>query len=137
MKLTLLNKTDTKIPKSLFTPILKRLSQVEPRLAQTELELLLTDNDEIQILNRDYRGKDKPTDVLSFSLDDETTLGQLIISVERAKEQAGEVGQSLEEELRFLFAHGLMHLCGYDHEKPEDEAVMLPKVYQVLGRIPL
>lgn len=135
MKLTLLNKTNHEVPKSLFTPILKRLPEVEPGLPHTELELLLTDNAEIQILNRDYRGKDKATDVLSFSLDDDTTLGQLVISLERTEEQAKEVGNSFEEELKFLFAHGLIHLCGYDHETPEEEAVMLPKVYRVLGRI--
>ncbi len=137
MKLTFLNKTDKKISKTLFSSLLKNLSKVEPELPQTEMELLLTDNAEIHELNRIYRGKDKPTDVLSFSLDDEENLGQLVISVERAEEQAKEIGQSLEKELQFLFAHGTMHLCGYDHEVPEDEAVMLPKVYQLLGRKPI
>ncbi|QQR54460.1 rRNA maturation RNase YbeY [Candidatus Peregrinibacteria bacterium] len=135
MKLIYLNKTSEKVSKTLFTKILKCLPKVEPQLTQTELELLLTNDTEIQNLNRNYRGKDRPTDVLSFSLEDEHTLGQIVISVERARAQAETLDQPLEEELRFLFAHGLMHLCGYDHETPEEEAVMLPKTYQVLGRI--
>lgn len=134
MKLTYLNKTDKKIPKSLFAQVLKELPKVEPGRCETELELLLTDNTEIHSLNKIYRGKDRPTDVLSFSLDDPKNLGQLVISVQRAEEQAEEIGQSLREELRFLFAHGLLHLCGYDHEIPEEEAVMLKKTYTLLGR---
>lgn len=135
MKLNFLNKTDKKIPKSLFTQLLKTLPKVEPHVKQTEMELLLTDNTEIHELNRVYRGKDRPTDVLSFGLEDDVNLGQLVISVERAEEQAKEVGNTFEEELRFLFAHGTMHLLGYDHEVPEDEKIMLEKVYQLLGRI--
>lgn len=134
MKLSFLNKTDKKVPKSLFTELLKELFKVEPNVKQTEMELLLTTNAEIQELNRIYRGKDRPTDVLSFGLDDDVNLGQLVISVERTEEQAKEVGNIFEEELRFLFAHGVMHLLGYDHEVPADEKVMLEKVYQLLGR---
>ena len=135
MKLNFLNKTDKKIPKILFTELLKKLPIVEPNIPQTEMELLLTDNAEIQELNRTYRGKDRPTDVLSFGLEDDVNLGQLVISVERTEEQAKEVGNTFEEELRFLFAHGTMHLLGYDHEVPADEKIMLEKVYQLLGRV--
>lgn len=135
MKLNFLNKTDKKIPKTLFTELLKKLPTVETNIPQTEMELLLTDNAEIQELNRTYRGKDRPTDVLSFGLEDDTNLGQLVISVERTEEQAKEVGNTFEEELRFLFAHGTMHLLGYDHEVPADEKIMLEKVYQLLGRV--
>lgn len=134
MKLTYTNSTSKKISKTLFTALLKNLPKVVPIVTQKEVELLLTNNAEIHVLNKTYRGKDRPTDVLSFSLEDPVNLGQLVISVERAEEQAKEIGQSLEEELRFLFAHGLLHLCGFDHEKPEDEAIMLPKTYELLGR---
>lgn len=134
MKLTYTNSTSKKIPKTLFTSLLKNLPKVVPAVTQKEVELLLTNNEEIHALNKTYRGKDRPTDVLSFGLEDPVNLGQLVISVERAEEQAKEIGQSLEEELRFLFAHGLLHLCGFDHEVPEDEAIMLPKTYQLLGR---
>lgn len=134
MKLTYLNQTETPISKALFTALLKRLPLVIPGISQTELELLLTGDAEIHELNRVYRGKDRPTDVLSFGLEDPVNLGQLVISVERAREQAAQIGQSLEEELRFLFAHGLLHLLGYDHEEPEEEKVMLEKTYELLGR---
>ncbi len=134
MKLTFKNDTSVKIPKLLFTKLLKDLPKLLPSLTQTEVELWLTTNENIQALNKSYRNKDRPTDVLSFGLEDPVSLGQLVISVERAEEQAKEIGQSLEEELRFLFAHGLLHLCGYDHEDPEEETVMLAKTYQLLGR---
>lgn len=134
MKLTIVNSTSTKVPKTLFTTILKRLPEVLPPIAQSELELLLTTDEEIHALNKTYRGKDRPTDVLSFGLEDDTNLGQLVISIPRAKEQAVQIGQSLNEELRFLFAHGLLHLLGFDHEDPADEKVMLEKAYKLLGR---
>jgi probable rRNA maturation factor len=134
MKLTIVNATETRVPKTLFTTILKRLPEVLPPITQTELELLLTSDEEIHALNKSYRGKDRPTDVLSFGLEDNTNLGQLVISIPRAKEQAVQIGQSLNEELRFLFAHGLLHLLGFDHEDPADEKIMLEKAYKLLGR---
>ncbi len=134
LTLTLVNQTAQKVSKKLFTDLLKRLPEVEASDRHTQVELLLTDNAEIHELNRVYRGKDRPTDVLSFGLEDEENLGQLVISLERTAEQAKEVGHSFEEELQFLFTHGLFHLLGYDHENPEDEKVMLAKVYALLGR---
>jgi probable rRNA maturation factor len=134
MKLTLVNSTQTKVPKTLFTELLKRLPKVLPPLTQTELELLLTTDEEIHALNKAYRGKDRPTDVLSFTLDEPKTLGQLVISIPRAQQQAEDLGQTLNEELRFLFTHGLLHLLGYDHEDPEEEKRMLEKTYALLGR---
>ncbi len=87
-----------------------------------EVSLLLSSDDTIQRLNRDYRGKDKPTDVLSFAYDEGSLLGEIIISVDTARRQARELGYSLEEELTRLLVHGLVHLLGYDHEKgPEEE----------------
>ncbi len=136
MKLTVVNSTKTRVPKTLFMKILDQLPKVIPGITQTELELLLTTDEEIHALNKTYRGKDRPTDVLSFGLEDPTNLGQLVISVPRAREQAEQIGQALNEELRFLFAHGLLHLLGYDHEDPADEKIMLGKAYKLLGRIP-
>ena len=88
-----------------------------------ELSILLTNDSEIHDLNRDYRGKDKPTDVLSFSqLESEYahlsgSLGDLVISVERAAVQARQHKHSLEQEVLRLLIHGILHLFGYDHEK--------------------
>lgn len=139
MKLIFENQSNTKVSKRLFSEILKRLHAEIPDIKESEVELLITDNCEIQRINKAYRDKDKPTDVLSFAEreigSNSDSLGQIIISIERAEEQAKELGQRLSEELRFLFTHGLLHLLGYDHEKPEDEKIMLEKAYKILRRI--
>lgn len=88
------------------------------------MELVLVDDNEIQDLNKEHRGKDKPTDVLSFPFEsefDHLPLGSIIISVDTAKRQANEEGNSLEMELQILFLHGLLHLQGYDHETDNGE----------------
>lgn len=136
LKLLYSNETDVPIPKKLFETILGRLPTVESPTSHEDLELLLTTDEVIHRLNKQYRGKDKPTDVLSFSLEDPVHLGQLVISVNRAREQATQIGQSLEEELQFLFTHGLLHLLGYDHEEPDEEKIMLQKAYALLQRKP-
>lgn len=103
-----------------------------------ELSLLLTDDEKIQALNREFRGLDKPTDVLSFPLweaqppvgqgarsdaspDAPLLLGDIVISLETAAAQAAEYGHSMERETMFLLVHGLLHLLGYDHELGEQE----------------
>jgi len=92
-----------------------------------ELSLSFVSGEEIRGLNNMYRQKDTPTDVLSFpdSMD-------IVICVEVAKRQAEEYGHSLERELAFLTVHGLLHLLGYDHCRPEDEAVMLKIQEEIL-----
>lgn len=82
-----------------------------------ELSLVLSDNGYIRELNREYRGIDRATDVLSFPLEDDFMLGDVVISVEKAITQAGEFGVSLDEELGRLLVHGTLHLIGFDHVK--------------------
>jgi len=100
-----------------------RLVPPNPRFAEvTSLTLLLTDDAEIHTLNRDFRGKDKPTDVLSFPFspprgEADPHLGDLAISVDTLQKQARGYGVSVEEELLRLLIHGTLHLFGYDHEK--------------------
>jgi probable rRNA maturation factor len=96
---------------------------------QSMLSLAFVTDSEIQGLNLEWRGKDKPTDVLSFSAQEgepmpgtEHLLGDIVISVDTALTQAEHLGHSLHEELAVLFAHGLCHLMGYDHEKSASEA---------------
>ena len=96
-----------------------------------EVSLSLVDNEEIQRLNRDYRGKDQPTDVLSFPLVEEgmpdygeKLLGDIVISVERAIEQAEEYNHSLDREIAFLTVHSMFHLMGYDHMDEASEREM-------------
>lgn len=97
-------------------------------VAEGELSVLLTDDATIHPLNRDWRGKDRPTDVLSFSqLEGDPVpglplvLGDVVISLETAQRQADERGHSLENEVQVLLVHGIVHLLGHDHEV-DDEA---------------
>jgi len=110
----------------------KKLEEMESRmldyfgLSGSDVDLYLTDDEEIRVLNRTYRNRDKATDVLSFPLKDKwnSSLGEIIISVETADRQKEE--QSLGEEILQLFVHGLLHLLGYDHETEEDSRKMRP-----------
>jgi probable rRNA maturation factor len=90
-----------------------------------ELSLVFCDDAFIHTLNRDYRGKDKPTDVLSFPQDvDSGILGDVVISVPTATRQAEEGGRTLTQELEWLFLHGALHLLGYDDETDEQAEAM-------------
>ena len=97
-----------------------------------EVSVTLTDNEGIHALNKQYRNIDAPTDVLSFPLveyenteeppvDEATMLGDIVISLERAEEQADEFGHSFEREVAFLTVHSMLHLLGYDHVNSEAE----------------
>lgn len=109
-----------------------------------EVSLSFVTNDEIRTLNRDYRGIDKVTDVLSFPLltDDEfdvdyeeQSLGDIVISIERANEQAKEYNHSLEREICFLVCHSMFHLLGYDHMEEEEFQQMHSKEEEVLNKL--
>jgi probable rRNA maturation factor len=135
--------------------ILHKAGDIE-QVTEGEVALTFVDNDTIQELNRSYRGLDKPTDVLSFamrdngeeemditfdedmqnSMDDEL-LGDIIISIPRAKEQSIEYGHSLEREIGFLFVHGFLHLIGYDHQDTGSEKAMFAKQEQILACVGL
>ena len=104
-----------------------------------EVSISFMDSDEIHVLNRDYRGKDAPTDVLSFPVNDTLAmsagrpLGDIVVCMEAAQRQARDYGHSLERELAFLIVHGMLHLLGYDHETPEDEAAMFTAQDEILN----
>ncbi|MDP4127599.1 MAG: rRNA maturation RNase YbeY [Bacillota bacterium] len=110
---------------------------------EAEVSLTLVNDQRIHELNRDYRGVDRPTDVLSFALQDETDepdsefeddmLGDIVISVERAMEQAEEYGHSFEREIVYLAVHGTLHLLGYDHEEENDKQEMRGKEEEVMA----
>ncbi len=84
-------------------------------LVDAELSISLTDDDGIRELNRRYRDLDRPTDVLSFPMDDPSLIGDVVISVERARSQAARYSVSLDREMARLLVHGILHLVGYDH----------------------
>jgi len=115
-----------------------------------EVSVALVDNDYIRELNKTYRGKDAPTDVLSFPMlepgevDDvpsegevEQLLGDIVISLEKAEEQAKSYGHSFEREVAFLVVHGVLHLLGYDHEIEEERKIMRQKEEEVLKALGL
>ena len=129
----------------LVEKLLQHAASVENIEPETEVSVTFVTNDTIQDINREYRGKDQPTDVISFALEElgegEMTvtfegmpriLGDIIISTDRAKEQAEEYNHSFERELGFLAVHGFLHLLGYDHMEPEEEKVMFTKQDEIL-----
>ena len=102
------------------------LREITSSLTKQQLELIITDNAHIAELNKTHRGKETPTDVLSFPLDATgmipiMPLGSIVISSEFARQKAKEFGHSAESELTLLFIHGLLHLLGYDHETDRGE----------------
>ncbi|MFC3882963.1 rRNA maturation RNase YbeY [Bacillus songklensis] len=110
-----------------------------------ELSITFVDNARIQEINREYRDKDKPTDVISFAMEElgegeveiigedmPTILGDIIISIPKTHEQAEEYGHSFMRELGFLTVHGFLHLLGYDHETLEDEQEMFSRQREIL-----
>lgn len=125
---------------------------------EVEINLLLTDNDGIHAMNKEFRDIDRPTDVLSFPnvdyeapadfegieerLEDyfnpesgELCLGDIVISVDKVYEQAKEYGHAPLREFAFLVAHSMLHLLGYDHMEPQEAKVMEEKQEQILGKL--
>ena len=112
-----------------------------------EVSLVVTNPGTVQRLNRDYRGVDEPTDVLAFPMshqgdsdfvlppDNVLHLGEVVVSYPRAVEQAEEQGHSTGRELALLVIHGMLHLLGYDHEKPEEEKKMRAREKELLENI--
>jgi probable rRNA maturation factor len=115
-----------------------------------ELSVTFVDNDRIQEINKEYRNKDQATDVISFAMEElgegevelvgvdmPRVLGDIIISIDRTKEQAEEYGHSYTRELGFLAVHGFLHLLGYDHLTKEEEEVMFTLQKEILDEFGL
>ncbi|MFD2926006.1 rRNA maturation RNase YbeY [Halobacillus naozhouensis] len=132
-----------------FVDLIQRLvefaAKKEQVPAQSEVSISFVDNDYIQELNRDYRQKDQPTDVISFAMQElgegelevktdemPAVLGDIVISVDKAKEQSEEFDHSFERELGFLALHGFLHLLGYDHMDEDDEKKMFSRQEEIL-----
>ncbi|MGF6375413.1 putative rRNA maturation factor [Clostridiales Family XIII bacterium PM5-7] len=108
---------------------------------RTEISISFVSNEEIKDLNREYRGKDQVTDVLSFPQFDDLTLlpkvgeiclGDVVICQEKAMEQAEELGHSFQREIIYLFTHSVLHLLGYDHMNDEDKQEMRQREEEVM-----
>ena len=138
---TIYNETDEEF---LYEDIIKEVSNKAletEKVEKASCSIIIVDNSYIHKLNKEYRGIDRVTDVISFALEDEKSmvipdeirlLGDIYISLDKAKEQAKEYGHSLERELCFLAVHGLYNLLGYDHETKEEAEVMFKKQEEVL-----
>lgn len=115
--------------------LVRRVLQAENCARDTEVSILLADDEGISILNKQYRGIDGPTDVLAFSQREADSdfaghgdlLGDVVISVETAIRQAAERGVDLDSEIDVLLVHGLLHLLGYDHAQPEQAEKMFAR----------
>ncbi len=131
------------------TRITQHVLKAEGVAPPYEVSLVFADSNTVQQLNRDYRGVDEATDVLAFGMlpqqednssfvlppDGISHLGEVIISYPRAVEQADEQGHSVDKELALLIIHGILHLLGYDHEQPEEEAKMRAREKELLEEI--
>ena len=107
--------------------------------AEAELSLALIGNADMQKLNAQYRGQDYPTDVLSFPTDEtlppvHRVLGDVIISVQMARQQAKERGRTTDEEMVTLLIHGVVHLLGYDHERSAEDARVMKRLENKIYR---
>ena len=134
--------------RQLVRKVARRTLQKERLSQPAEVGVLLTTDEEVGRLNRQYRGIDGPTDVLSFSLEEGDErfnappdgvrwLGEVVVSYPQAVRQASEYGHSVEREVAFLTVHGILHLLGYDHQGPEEESAMLGRQEEVLDSLGL
>ncbi|GEN46508.1 rRNA maturation RNase YbeY [Alkalibacillus haloalkaliphilus] len=135
---------------SIVNDVLHFAAEQQSVESEAEMSVTFVSDEDIKSINRDYRGKDAPTDVISFALEEQGEdelevigeglplhLGDIVISVDRAFEQADEYGHSNNRELAFLAVHGLLHLLGYDHESEDDEKVMFEKQEKILQKFGL
>lgn len=142
--------TITREMERMLTQVLNKAAEVYGIEPQAEVSVVLADDDYIHQLNHQYRGKDRPTDVLSFAMNDhcagehepaiaaapddsEILLGDIVISLETTARQAEEFGHGLERELAYLTVHGMLHLLGYDHEAEAERAEMRQEEEHVLS----
>lgn len=125
----------------ILEPLLSYALEIE-KVDNLEFNVIIIDNEKIHEINKTYRGIDRPTDVISFALEDfkdityennYRVLGDIYISIDKVKEQAKEYGHSEKRELAFLAVHGLLHLLGYDHMKKEEEKIMFDKQEMILN----
>lgn len=148
MNLLFENETEMKVDEALIASVINEALKYEGVSDNAEVSVTIVDNKEIHALNKKFRNIDRATDVLSFPLYDFETeslptdgstayLGDIIISAERAKEQAEEYGHSFDREIGFLTAHSMLHLLGYDHMVEDEEKIMFAKQEEILNNLGL
>lgn len=148
MEINIINETEFLLTIEQFKIIEKIAENTEKKLninLNYFVSLIFVNSAEIHEINMQYRGIDRPTDVISFALKDiedeyqneelDNELGDIFINVDAIKSQALEYGHSESRELGFLFGHGLLHLLGYDHESKEDEIKMFQLQEEIIDEI--
>ncbi len=140
MNLIITNQTEQNIDMNdKLADVIKTVLETEGLSLAYEVSISFVDKDEIHRLNKEYRGVDRPTDVLSFPMDADffiegidTMLGDIVICMDIAKEQAEEFGHSLDREIMYLTAHSCLHLLGYDHMDKEEKLAMRSREKEVM-----
>ncbi len=141
MELEIFNQTEEEIKELETVRKVLEYACSKEKLGNVCFNVIIVDNDYIHELNKNYRNIDRVTDVITFALEDEKDivepngvrmLGDIYISIDKAKSQAEEYGHSLLRELSFLAVHGFYHLLGYDHMNKEEEVIMFQKQEEVL-----
>lgn len=143
MEISIYNETDKKIDDELEIMHDVLVHGIEKlKIGDVIFNVIIVDNEYIHHLNKDYRGIDRETDVITFALEDDKTfnpieriLGDIYISIDKARSQSEEYGHSLKRELCFLGVHGMLHLLGYDHMNQEDEKVMFKLQEDILDEM--
>lgn len=142
MSIGIFNKTEEKIDKSFVRKVVKHtLKKMEAE--KSEVNIIFVGLEEIHEINKTYRNVDRPTDVISFALEDtedvtvyeERVLGDIYICLDKVHEQAKEYGHTEIREMAFLIVHGLLHLLGYDHMIKEDEKIMFGLQEEILNEM--
>lgn len=147
------NKVSSEGLENIVNNVIKTVLEVEGVVDDVEVSVSFVDNEEIQKLNKYYRGVDSPTDVLSFPLvefeeiysdveaeindniQEIEPIGDIVISLEKAMQQSIEYGHSFKREVAYLTAHSMLHLLGYDHENDEDKRIMREKEEIVMAKL--
>lgn len=134
---------DFPFPQNLIERAAQAALEHESASPQDEVTIVLTDDAHLQQLNREYLGIDAPTDVLSFPASEtdpetgERYIGDILVSVPRARAQAEAAGHALEAEVQLLVVHGILHLLGHDHAQPEEKARMWAAQSEILAELGL
>ena len=141
-EIMIFNQTNEDIPELDLVKKVLEFGMKKEKLNHTSFNVIIVDNNYIHELNKHYRDIDRETDVITFALEDEDSvklpgdmriLGDIYISINKARSQAIEYGHSFEREICFLAVHGFYHLLGYDHMNEEEEKVMFGKQEEVLS----
>ena len=141
-EIMIFNQTNEDIPELDLVKKVLEFGMKKEKLNHTSFNVIIVDNNYIHELNKNYRDIDRETDVITFALEDEDTLvmpddvrvlGDIYISIDKAKEQAKAYGHSYKRELAFLCVHGFYHLLGYDHMTKEDEKIMFALQDEILA----